>query len=115
MINVDDETQEYLDECSERLATVEADLMDIENAGAEIDEVLVNRAFRAVHSAAGAGFFNLVKIGELAQQMEDALTANPGATKLVPKPDVVHVLLSANDRLHELIRKPRHERPGRHR
>jgi two-component system chemotaxis response regulator CheY len=105
MINVDDETQEYLAECRERLATVESDLQDMESAGVEIDEGLVNRVFRAVHSAGGAGFFDLAKIGELAQRMEEVLL-RIRARKLLPAPELVRVLLSASHRLHEMIQNP---------
>jgi two-component system, chemotaxis family, chemotaxis protein CheY len=105
MIDLDDETQEYLAECSERLATVETDLLDMEKAGADINEELVNRAYRAVHSVVGAGFYDLVKIGELAHQMEDVLARIRSRT-LVPTPNSIRVLLLAKDRLLELIQKP---------
>ena len=75
MINLDDElAEDYLAECREHLDTVEADLMAMEKDAAELDEELINRVFRAVHSVkGGAGFFELVKVRELAHQMEDAM------------------------------------------
>jgi two-component system chemotaxis response regulator CheY len=104
MINLDSElAEQYLAECHEHLATIETNLLAIEKGGAEIDEERVNRAFRAVHSVkGGAGLFDLVKIRELAHQMEDVL-ALIRSRKLVPTPDRVGVLLRATDRLHELI------------
>ena len=62
-LNLDDESlREYLAECREHLATIETDLLEIEHGGAEIDEQLVNRVFRAAHSIkGGAGFFDLAK------------------------------------------------------
>jgi two-component system chemotaxis response regulator CheY len=107
MFKLDDElAEEYLAECREHLATIEGDLLAIEKGGAEIDEELVNRVFRAVHSVkGGAGFFDLVKVRELAHQTEDVL-ALIRSRKMVPTPDRVRVLLRATDRLHELIENP---------
>ena len=62
----DDIVLEYLAECREHLTTIETDLLSMEQAGAAIDEQLVNRVFRAAHSIkGGAGFFDLLKIKEL--------------------------------------------------
>jgi len=50
MISLNDElAEEYLAECREHLAGIETDLLAIEAGGAEIDEEVVNRVFRAVH------------------------------------------------------------------
>ena len=46
----DDIVHDYLAECREHLATIEADLLAVEQGGTEIDEQLVNRVFRAAHS-----------------------------------------------------------------
>ena len=90
----------------EHLAAIETCLLAIEKGGAEIDEELVNRAFRAVHSVkGGAGVFDLVKIGELAHQTENVL-ALIRSREMVPTPDRVRVLLRATDRLRELIQNP---------
>ena len=107
MINLDDElAEDYLAECREHLAAIETDLLAIEKGGAEIDEELVNRVFRAVHSVkGGAGFFDLAKIRELAHQTENVL-ALIRSRKMVPTPERVRVLLSATDRLRELIQNP---------
>jgi two-component system, chemotaxis family, chemotaxis protein CheY len=107
MINLDDELlQEYLVESSEHLAAMETDLLAMEKGGAQVDEELVNRAVRAAHSIrGGAIFFELVKVRELAHQMENALTLIR-ARKMIPTPDRVRVLLGANDRLQALIQNP---------
>ena len=102
----DDLVLEYLAEASDQLATMEADLLAMEEAGAEIDEEQVNRIFRAVHSIkGGAGFFDLAKIGELAHHAEDVL-ALIRSRKMAPTPDVVCVLLRTTDRLNELVKSP---------
>ena len=75
MINLDDElAEDYLAECREHLDTVDTDLMAMENGEEKLDEELVNRVFRALHSVkGGAGFFELVKVRGLAHQMEEAM------------------------------------------
>ena len=107
MIDLESElADQYLAESSDHLAAVETCLLSIEKDGAAINEELVNRAFRAMHSVkGGAGVFELVKIGELAHQTENVL-ALIRSREIVPTPDRVRVLLHATDRLQELIHKP---------
>jgi CheY-like chemotaxis protein/HPt (histidine-containing phosphotransfer) domain-containing protein len=104
MIDLDDELAvEYLAESRDHLAAVQTDLLDMEVRGAAIDEEVINRVFRAVHSIkGGAGFFDLVKIRELAHTTEDVL-ALIRSRKIAPTPERIGVLLSATDRLNELI------------
>src|SRR5580658_10376761 len=103
-INTDDELiQDYLAECREHLATIETDLLTIEQGGADIDEQLVNRVFRAAHSIkGGAGFFDLAKIRELAHRTENALDLIR-SRQMLPTPEVVSMLLLAFDQLRALI------------
>ena len=105
MFNPDDNlAQEYLAECFEHLATVEPDLLAIEMGGIEVDEELVNRVFRGVHSIkGGAAFFDLMKINNLAHQMEDIMGLIR-SHKILPTPDRVSVLLRGTDRLQDLLR-----------
>jgi len=107
MIDLESElADQYLAESSDHLAAVETCLLSIEKGGAAINEELVNRAFRAMHSVkGGAGVFDLVKISELAHQTENVL-ALIRSREIVPTPDRVRVLLLATDRLQELIQKP---------
>jgi CheY-like chemotaxis protein/HPt (histidine-containing phosphotransfer) domain-containing protein len=107
MIDLNDEVAaDYLAECREHLANIDTDLLNMESGGADIDEELVNKVFRAVHSVkGGAGFFDLLKIQELAHQAEDVLTLIR-SRELVPTPDRVGVLLRAADQLSELIQDP---------
>jgi len=102
--SLDDElVHEYLAESREHLATIETDLLAMEQAGAAIDEQLVNRVFRAAHSIkGGAGFFDLSKIRELAHKTENVLDMIR-ARQLVPLPEVVNILLLAFDQLSHLI------------
>jgi len=106
MTNLDELAAEYLAECCEHMATVETGLLAMEKGGAEIDRELVNRIFRAMHSVkGGATFFNLLKIRDLAQRVEDALAQIRSRT-MVPTPDRVRVLLRAADKLREMIQNP---------
>jgi len=107
MINLDSElADQYLTESSDHLGEVETCLLSIEKGGAEIDEELVNRAFRAIHSVkGGAGVFDLVKITEVAAQTENAL-ALIRSREMIPTPDRMRVLLRATDCLQEMIENP---------
>ena len=88
---------------AEHLATIETDLLAIEQGGAEIDEHLVNRVFRAAHSIkGGAGFFDLQKIRSLAHKTESVLDL-VRSRQMVPTSEAVSILLLAFDKLRELI------------
>ena len=99
----DDLVLEYLAESREHLATIETDLLAIEQAGAAIDEQLVNRVFRAAHSIkGGAGFFDLLKIQELAHRTESVLDLIRSG-QMVPNSEIVSILLLAFDKLRSMI------------
>jgi two-component system chemotaxis sensor kinase CheA len=102
--NLDDElVLDYLAECREHLATIETDLLSMEQAGSAIDEQLVNRVFRAAHSIkGGAGFFDLLKIKELAHRTENVLDLVRSG-QMVPTSEIVSILLMAFDKLRVLI------------
>lgn len=107
-LSVDDELmQDYLEECREQLATVDNDVLAMETAGADIDQRVANRIFRAAHSIkGGAGLFGLVKIQELAHQLEDLLDLIR-SRRVVPTTAVANVLLLGFDQTRELIRNHR--------
>jgi two-component system, chemotaxis family, sensor kinase CheA len=93
----------YIEESREHLVTIENDLLAMEAGGADIDEDLVNKVFRAAHSLkGGAGFFNLIRIKELAHGIENVLGL-VRSRELVPNPEVINILLLSFDRLRELI------------
>ncbi|MDR2338496.1 MAG: chemotaxis protein CheW [Deltaproteobacteria bacterium] len=96
---MDDLIKEYLIESSEHLETIEQDLITIEEGGADIDEELVNKVFRAAHSIkGGAGFFNLTAIQSVGHKTENILDLIR-SRKLIPTPEVVSVLFRAFDQL----------------
>ena len=100
----DDETlQMYLEESIEHLADIETDLLAIEEAGADIDEDLVNKVYRAAHSIkGGAGFMGLTTIKDLTHEMENIL-GKIRSREMVPTPEIVNVLLMASDTLKALM------------
>lgn len=94
---------EYLAESREHLATIETDLLQIEQGGADIDEQLVNRVFRAAHSIkGGAGFFDLGQIKELAHRTENVLDL-VRSRQIVPDSEIVSILLLSFDKLNSLL------------
>jgi len=101
-----DLAEQYLAESREHLTAMEQDLLALELGGGEIDEELVNRIFRAVHSVkGGAGFFDLAKIRELAHRMEHSLVLMRSRS-MAPTPNRISVLLAATDRLRLLMENP---------
>ncbi len=100
----DDETLRlYVEESIEHLADIENDLLAIEEGGADIDEELVNKVFRAAHSIkGGAGFMGLNNIKELSHKMENVL-GMIREREMVPNPEIVNILLLASDTLRNLL------------
>jgi two-component system, chemotaxis family, sensor kinase CheA len=107
----DDVLREFVNESREHLVTIEADLLTIEEGGADIDEELVNKVFRAAHSIkGGSSFFGLNKVKELAHKAETVLDMLR-SRKMAPNAEITTLLLAAFDRLREMITNP-HESEG---
>jgi two-component system chemotaxis response regulator CheY len=97
---------DYLVESREELAAVEKELLAIESEGDNLDEERINRICVAMHSVKGGSLlFDLVKIGELAQKIENA-AAKIRFQHIAPTQDRLSMLLRAIDRLKELILSP---------
>lgn len=102
-IEDDEILQGFIEESLEHLADIENDLLAVEEGGANIDEDLVNKVFRAAHSIkGGAGFMGLSTIQELSHSTENVLGLIR-SKKLVPTPEIVNVLLLASDQLQSMI------------
>jgi two-component system chemotaxis response regulator CheY len=98
--------EEYLAESREHLTAMEQNLLALELGGTEVDEELVNRFFRSVHSVkGGSGFFGLETVRELAHRMEH-VAALLRSRQLLPTPHRIGVLLAATDRLQDLLANP---------
>ena len=103
MLQDDSLLKEFLQESRDHLATIESDLLAMEDAGANLDEELVNQVFRAAHSIkGGAGFFSLDNIQKLSHRLENALDM-VRTRQMVPTPEVVNLLLMGFDRLRDMI------------
>ena len=88
----DDETlQMYLEESLDHLSDIENDFLAIEENGADINEDLVNKVYRAAHSIkGGAGFMGLTNIKNLTHEMENILGKIRGR-EMIPTPEIVNV------------------------
>jgi two-component system, chemotaxis family, sensor kinase CheA len=104
MDSQDDEIlQSFIDESREHLADIENNLLTIEERGADIDEDLVNRVFRAAHSIkGGAGFMGLEMIKNLAHKIENVL-GMIRSREITPNSEVVNILLGSFDKLRDMI------------
>jgi two-component system chemotaxis sensor kinase CheA len=100
----DEETMlAFIEESQEHMDGIETDLLTIEEDGENIDEDLVNKVFRAVHSIkGGAGFLGLERVKEVAHAAENLLNLVRNK-ELVPTPERVSVLLESFDLLNSLI------------
>ncbi len=102
----DELLNEFINESREHLATIEADLLAIEEGGANVDETLVNKVFRAAHSLkGGSGFLGLNKVKDLAHKAETVLDMLR-SRKIIPNAEVTNILLAAFDRLRGMINAP---------
>ena len=89
----------FVNECREHLSTIEADLLAIEEGGANVDKELVNKVFRAAHSIKGASsFFGLNKVKELAHKLETVLDMLRSG-KMIPNHGYPQRMRPGRDRL----------------
>ncbi len=103
IIEEDETLLAFTEEALEHLDGIEADLLSIEENGADIDSDVVNKVFRAVHSIkGGAGFLGLDKVKDLSHNAENILNMVRNE-ELVPTPAIVSVLLAATDLLTAMI------------
>lgn len=104
MEQMDDEIMTmFVEDTREHLGDIEAALMDMERDGADIDEELVNKVFRAAHSIkGGAGFLNLNNVRDLAHKLENLLHM-VRSREVVPDTRVINLLLAGFDRLLTLV------------
>jgi two-component system chemotaxis sensor kinase CheA len=103
IIDDDDALKDFINESREHLATIEEDLVTIEEGGADIDEQLVNKVFRAAHSIkGGSAFFGLEQVKNLAHRAETILDMLR-ARQITPNAEVTNVLLMAFDKLRDMI------------
>jgi two-component system chemotaxis response regulator CheY len=107
MIDIDEElAQNYLADCRDNLAVMETELLAIKMSESRINDDRLNRILRAAHAIGGpADFFGFAKIRDLAYQTENS-AALIRSRNVAPTSDQIRVLLSASDKLQELIQNP---------
>jgi len=67
---------ELVVESRDHLASIEPDLLLLEENPAHFNDDLINRIFRAIHSIKGGfGFFGITRLTELAHVMETVLSS----------------------------------------
>jgi two-component system chemotaxis sensor kinase CheA len=94
---------ELIVESREHLATVEPDLLELEQVGSGVSDELINRVFRAVHSIKGGfGFFGIEKITRLSHAMENSLSRVRNKTLTVTS-DLTDALFTGIDKLRLLL------------
>ena len=93
----------FQEESLEHLADIEADLLEMEKNGSNIDEELVNKVFRAAHTIKGcAGFVGLEKVKELAHKVENVLGMMRNK-EIIPDSENINILLLGFDFLREMV------------
>jgi two-component system, chemotaxis family, sensor kinase CheA len=99
----DDIMGSFIEDTQEHLAGIEASLMDMEQAGENADQELVNTVFRAAHSIkGGAGFLGLDNVCALAHKLENLLHMVRSG-EIVPDHRNVSSMLKGFDLLRTLV------------
>ncbi|GAB6038542.1 hypothetical protein JCM15519_31010 [Fundidesulfovibrio butyratiphilus] len=95
--------ESFIEDTREHLDDIETNLMDLEQAGDNASEELVNTVFRAAHSIKGsAGFLGLSNVRDLAHKLENILHMARNREIVIDK-RIVSSLLSGFDRLKSLV------------
>lgn len=94
---------EFVVESKEHLDHIEDDFLQLEEDPDNVDQELVNKVFRAIHSIKGSsGFLNLTNISKLSHAMETLLSMiRNGEAK--PESSRVEVLLKGIDALNGML------------
>ncbi len=102
-MNDDELLDDFVAESREHLDTIEPDLLEMERAGAEASQEVLNRVFRAIHSIKGAaGFFALDALKKVSHMTENVLMPIRDGM-LTPTSEVMDALLAAVDKLRVMI------------
>ncbi len=96
-------SSEFVAEIKDDLAGLEPDLLAMEEKGADVDDDLINHAFRAIHSIkGGAGFIDFKALSSLSHAMENVLM-RVREKKLVITSSIVDALLSGFDKMKLMV------------
>jgi two-component system, chemotaxis family, sensor kinase CheA len=94
---------DFVAESREHLATIEPDLLRMEQEGAKVSSEVINRVFRAIHSIkGGAGFFAFEALKKLSHAMEGVLMQVRDG-KLKVSAELMDVVFASLDRLRAML------------
>ncbi|MBU1342306.1 MAG: chemotaxis protein CheA [Proteobacteria bacterium] len=100
---LDGMSSEFIAEIKDDLASLEPDLLAMEEKGANVDDDLINHAFRSIHSIkGGAGFINFKALSSLSHAMENVLM-RVREKSLVITSEIVDALLSGFDKMKLMV------------
>ncbi len=95
--------EEFVSEALEHLETVEEDLMSLESASGGVDDELVNKVFRAVHTVKGtSGFLGYTNLAALAHVGETMLSLIRSG-EILPESRYIDALLMAVDKIRTML------------
>jgi len=101
--SLDAMSSEFIAEIKDDLVSLEPDLLIMEEKGADVDDDLINHAFRSIHSIkGGAGFINFKALSSLSHAMENVLM-RVREKKLVITSEIVDALLSGFDKMKLMV------------
>ncbi len=100
--------QEFITESQEHLSDIEPDLLELEAHAPVVDQEIVNKIFRAIHSIKGAaGFFGFERLKNLSHVMESVLMRIRDK-QLIPESYIVEPLLVGVDLLRDMVEDIQH-------
>lgn len=106
MLDDDEILNDFVQESKEYLEDIENEFLEIEQNGQNIDEDLVNKVFRKLHTIkGGAGFVGLIKIKELSHELESILNLIRNR-EFIPNSENIDQMLSAIDVLRQMVFNP---------
>lgn len=95
--------EEFVAEAKEHIASVEGDLLALEKMSDDLDQDLINKVFRAIHTVKGsAGFLGFIKLADLAHVMETLLSLIRGG-EVRPDSEVVDPLFKGVDMINTML------------
>jgi two-component system chemotaxis sensor kinase CheA len=96
-------SSEFVAEIKDDLASLEPALLTMEEKGVDVDDDLINHAFRSIHSIkGGAGFINFTQLSDLSHAMENVLMQIREKTLSINS-EIVDALLSGFDKMRLLV------------
>ena len=99
----EDSVREFVEEAREHIVSLNRDLLELEERGAEAGPDLINSAFRAIHTVKGnSGMLGLDAVNGLSHRMEDALS-EVRRGKAVVSGDLASALFESLDVLSEMV------------